>query len=149
MIAPFTAPRIALMASLAIAAIIIVPAVAGQAPAAKTKAVTPITSLTSSRMAAKLDIAATGPQLGSAVFAKWCSVCHADGPAFAGTIALNELHKGTDTPGVLEKRTDLDPDYIRYVVRNGQMMMPTFRKTEINDAELEAVVRYLTAKKKK
>lgn len=149
MIAPFTGSRIAIAASLVVAAIVVVPTVAGQTPAVKAKAASPIETLPSSRMATRLEISAKDPQLGKAVYTKWCSVCHAEGPAFAGTIALAELYKGTEIPAALEKRTDLDPEYIRYVVRNGKMMMPTFRKTEINDAELEAAVKYLTGKNKK
>jgi mono/diheme cytochrome c family protein len=44
---------------------------------------------------------------------------------------------------VLEERTDLTPDTVRHFVRNGVSVMPFFRKTEISDAELEALAAYL------
>jgi mono/diheme cytochrome c family protein len=45
---------------------------------------------------------------------------------------------------VLTERTDLTPAGIKTVVRTGMFIMPRFRKTEVSDADLEAVVTYLT-----
>ena len=47
-------------------------------------------------------------------------------------------------PALLEERTDLTQQYIESFVRMGVGVMPQFRKTEITDAELDAMVRYLT-----
>jgi hypothetical protein len=44
----------------------------------------------------------------------------------------------------LEDRTDLTPPFIAQAVRNGAFIMPFFRKTEISDAELEALAAYLS-----
>jgi hypothetical protein len=46
-------------------------------------------------------------------------------------------------PALLEQRTDLRAPYIQVVVRNGVSFMPTFRKTEISDAELALLGAYL------
>jgi hypothetical protein len=59
------------------------------------------------------------------------------------TSALAVKHKGR-FPAVLSERTDLTADSIRSVVRRGLFGMPITRKTEVNDAELEDIVTYLT-----
>jgi (+)-pinoresinol hydroxylase len=92
---------------------------------------------------------------GRAVFRLWCAGCHNPNPAlqrngqdlvgrvFAGTYTLEQRYKGVK-PAALEERTDLDPSYIRFVVRHGLNMMPLSRKTEISDEDLEDVAAYLT-----
>ncbi|RPI60853.1 MAG: cytochrome c, partial [Lysobacterales bacterium] len=42
-----------------------------------------------------------------------------------------------------EQRTDLVPDFVKAIVRQGVSFMPQFRKTEISDADLEALAAYL------
>jgi len=79
---------------------------------------------------------------GEAVFDKWCAPCHAPGPGHPGTQALDALYQGSK-PGALEARTDLIPELTRTFVRNGVSVMTPFRKTEISDAELEALAAYL------
>jgi mono/diheme cytochrome c family protein len=92
---------------------------------------------------------------GHAVFGKWCEGCHRAAPAlqmrgsglvgqvFAGTYTLEQRYHGS-VPAALEQRTDLSPDLIRLTVRRGLNVMPRSRKTEIPDADLDAVVAYLT-----
>jgi mono/diheme cytochrome c family protein len=75
-----------------------------------------------------------------------CSVCHGTGPGKPGTSALAAKYKGA-TPALLEERTDLNPAYIKQVVRQGLYVMPFFRKTELSDADLNAIVAYLTRKR--
>lgn len=92
-------------------------------------------------------------QNGQRVFAKWCEPCHGrvaggvfgglGSHALPGTSALAVKYNG-DLPPVLEDRTDLAPIYIRTVVRNGLFGMPITRKTEVSDADLEAIIAYLT-----
>jgi len=82
---------------------------------------------------------------GKAVFEKWCAPCHGDGPGKPGTAALQTLYKGVK-PAMLEQRTDLAPEYTRAIVRTGVSVMPFFRKTEISDAELDALSKYLAHK---
>ena len=82
---------------------------------------------------------------GKAVFTKWCAPCHGDGPGKPGTAALQALYKGAK-PALLEQRTDLVPEITKTFVRNGVSVMPFFRKTEISDAELDALATYLAHK---
>lgn len=79
---------------------------------------------------------------GKQVFQRWCSSCHSSSDRAPGTAALAAKY-GAEKPAELEKRTDLDPEIIRYFVRNGVSVMPFFRKTEITDAELDALGAYL------
>ena len=79
---------------------------------------------------------------GRAVFTKWCQPCHGDGPGKPGTAALQALYKGAK-PALLEQRTDLAPEITKTFVRHGVSVMPFFRKTEISDAELDALAAYL------
>ena len=78
---------------------------------------------------------------GGKIFDKWCSDCHstAEGP---GSLALQRKFRGA-LPAVLEQRTNLPPDYVKLVVRRGVSFMPSFRKTEISDADLALVAAYL------
>jgi (+)-pinoresinol hydroxylase len=47
-------------------------------------------------------------------------------------------------PAALEERTDLTPETVSLFVRQGVLIMPPFRKTEITDTELQALGEYLT-----
>lgn len=99
---------------------------------------------------------------GYLVFHKWCAGCHA--PALTspasresandtrasvvsqlalGTFILQQRYKGT-VPAALEERTDLTSAVIAHYVRHGMNLMTGFRKTEISDADLDALVAYLT-----
>ena len=46
-------------------------------------------------------------------------------------------------PSVLEQRTDITAKMIETAVRNGINFMPRFRKTEVSNADLAAIVSYL------
>jgi mono/diheme cytochrome c family protein len=80
---------------------------------------------------------------GEQVYVRWCAPCHSRGLEYPGTSALQAKYGG-ELPAVLEDRTDLDPDTIRYFVRNGVSVMPRSRKTEISDADLDELVQFLT-----
>jgi mono/diheme cytochrome c family protein len=85
---------------------------------------------------------------GAAVFQHWCAPCHAKGPGadgrkmLAGTWALTIKYKG-EKPGALEDRTDLPAPALKTFLRTGSFAMPAFRKTEVSDADIEAVAAYL------
>lgn len=78
---------------------------------------------------------------GGQIFDKWCSGCHsaAQGP---GSMALQRRYQGT-LPAVLEQRSNLPPAYVSFTVRHGISFMPSFRKTEISDADLVLLGAYL------
>lgn len=80
--------------------------------------------------------------LGEQVYNKWCAACHAAGDAYPGTLALRAKYRGA-VPDTLVERRDLNPELIKYYVRNGISVMPFFRKTEIGDAELDALANFL------
>jgi mono/diheme cytochrome c family protein len=79
---------------------------------------------------------------GKQIFELWCTACHGAGPDKPGTGALEFKYKGA-VPAELEQRVDLSADLVKYFVRHGVSVMPPFRKTEITDAELDALARYL------
>jgi (+)-pinoresinol hydroxylase len=80
---------------------------------------------------------------GHAVYAKWCAPCHDPGVIHPGTNALTAKYRGVK-PGVLLEWKDLSPDMVRYQVRHGISVMPQFRKTEISDADLDALAKFLS-----
>lgn len=79
---------------------------------------------------------------GDDLYQYWCATCHGEGPGHPGTTALAAKYKGA-LQGLLEARTDLTPQGIRFAVRRGTSIMPFFRKTEVSDADLDAMIRYL------
>ena len=87
-----------------------------------------------------------GQPKGYLQFQNNCSVCHGAGPEKPGTRALRAKY-GTKLPAMLEERTDLAPQYVKLIVRQGISVMPQFRKTELSDSDLEAIATYLTGKK--
>lgn len=86
---------------------------------------------------------------GQAVYQYWCAACHSAGRGTPGTSALAAKYKGRQptVAAVLEDRTDLTPASIRFFVRQGVSVMAPFRKTEISDADLDAMAAYLTRRK--
>ena len=86
---------------------------------------------------------AAQPDRGREVYQKWCTPCHGTGLGKPGTSAA--AAHGVK-PAVLEQRTDLTPKMIETAVRNGVYFMPRFRKTEISNDDLAAIVAYLVHK---
>jgi mono/diheme cytochrome c family protein len=84
-------------------------------------------------------------QKGEKVYQYWCATCH--GPGLPGTVALESRYKG-GKPGLLVDRTDLLPAVTKTFVRKGVSVMPFFRKTEISDADLDALAAYLARNNK-
>ena len=78
---------------------------------------------------------------GHKVYDKWCFPCHGTGSGKPGTDSLRQRGQN---PAVLEERTDLTAPMIKTFVRHGVLFMPMFRKTEISDADLDAIAAYLT-----
>ena len=97
-----------------------------------------------SRTAAGVEDRGSPVERGAAVFNNWCSACHSRGPQNApGTTSLQFKYQGS-VPAALEERRDLTPDLVEFFVRNGVAMMAPFRKTEVSDADLDALAAYLT-----
>ena len=90
--------------------------------------------------------AQSAPSHGREVFDKWCAPCHGAGLAKPATAALAVKYKG-QKPALLEERTDLTPDFVKYMVRHGVYTMPASRKTEISDDDLDALAAYLSKTK--
>ena len=82
----------------------------------------------------------TQAEQGRAVYQKWCTPCHGTGLGKPGTAAATAHGR---KPAVLEESADLTPKIIETAVRNGLNFMPRFRKTEISNADLAAIVAYL------
>lgn len=79
---------------------------------------------------------------GAAVYNRWCVHCHSSGRGNPGTESLQVKYAGK-LPAVLLDRTDLAPEVVARFVRTGVLSMPPFRKTEISDAQIDAVSAYL------
>jgi mono/diheme cytochrome c family protein len=97
----------------------------------------------------KLFPEATGPagaSTGKAEFQNACAICHGAGPDRPGTSSL-QFKYGGRLPALLEERTDLTAERVKYYIRHGIAMMPGFRKTELNDAQAEAIANYLARKR--
>lgn len=80
---------------------------------------------------------------GRAVYTKWCAPCHDPGVTHPGTNALSVKYHGVKS-GVLLEWKDLPASKVKVLVRHGVSVMPQFRKTEISDAELDALAAYLS-----
>jgi (+)-pinoresinol hydroxylase len=86
---------------------------------------------------------------GKQVYDHWCLPCHGPGlglPGFnelPGTQQLRIKYRDAPISPLLTERTDLVPEFVKVIVRQGVSFMPHFRKTEISDAELDAVAAYL------
>ena len=81
-------------------------------------------------------------QEGKHLYDRTCIYCH--GP---GLWATNRIAKRLDKDhALLENRTDLSAEGIRAIVRSGVGSMPPLRKTELSDADVDAIAAYLTRK---
>jgi (+)-pinoresinol hydroxylase len=85
-------------------------------------------------------------QKGEKVYTYWCATCHGPGN-LPGTMALQTKYKGAK-PALLSERTDLIPQVTKTFVRHGVSIMPFFRKTEISDADLDALAAYIARNSK-
>jgi mono/diheme cytochrome c family protein len=106
------------------------------------------------QVAAALCIAAATPGIataaqddliarGKAAFSHRCAMCHREGQTGAFILA-RRLGK---EKSLLEQRTDLQPAYIRQVVRAGLVNMPRLSRVEIPDPDLDGVIAYLVSPK--
>ena len=97
-----------------------------------------------SRTTASPEDRGTPFERGAAVFNNWCTACHGkDLRNSPGSRSLEFKYQGK-LPAALEDRRDLTPQSVRFFVRKGVAVMPFFRKTEVSDADLDALVAYLS-----
>src|SRR5690606_9529574 len=96
-------------------------------------AVTPVRAADSSADAAQTQA--------KALWKRHCSLCHLEGGT--GTFMLGR-RLGAER-ALLERRTDLNADYVRTVVRQGIQSMPRFSRAELPDADLERIAQYMAA----
>jgi mono/diheme cytochrome c family protein len=81
-------------------------------------------------------------QQGKILYGRNCIYCH--GP---GLWATNRIARRLDKDhALLENRTDLSAEGVRAIVRSGVGSMPPLRKTELSDADVDAIAAYLTRK---
>jgi mono/diheme cytochrome c family protein len=102
-----------------------------------------------SRTTASAEDKGSPVERGAAVFNNWCSACHSRGPQNApGTASLQNKYQGS-VPAALQDRRDLTPDLVKFFVRNGVAMMAPLRKTEVSDADLDALAADLAIRPKR
>ncbi|MGI9322823.1 MAG: c-type cytochrome [Pseudomonadales bacterium] len=85
---------------------------------------------------------ATGAERGRQVYEQWCAICHEAGDDMAGTTGLERKYHG-QVPALLREREDLTGAFVTEVIREGIASMPFYRKTEISDDDLTALIEYL------
>ena len=79
---------------------------------------------------------------GEVLFDLYCIACHGAGPGHPGTMRLQERLSEDQAP--LLNRDNLDPEYVKLVVREGFKLMPPFRPTEITDRQLDLLAGYIS-----
>ena len=79
---------------------------------------------------------------GKALFDLYCIGCHGAEPGNPGTMRLEERMSADQAP--LLDRDNLDPEYLKLVVREGFKLMPPFRPSEITDTQLDLLAVYIT-----
>lgn len=72
-------------------------------------------------------------------FRQTCGGCHLSG-GFGTRVLARRVPQGQ---AELEQRDALTADYVKLVVRKGMGSMPQIRRTELPDAQLDAIARYL------
>jgi len=113
-------------------------------------------------------IAADSAPRGKMLFNRFCTECHGPVPArpapekstgapstMAGPMpppgppgtAELQVKYGGALPAELEKRTDLNFEWVRSVIRHGYHIMAPVRKTEMSDADVDSIAAYLTKDK--
>jgi cytochrome c5 len=81
---------------------------------------------------------------GEAMFLAKCRYCHVEmGP---GTLTLAK-RLGPDQ-ALLARRTDLQADYVKAVVRGGLNTMPAINRVEVSDKELDTIAAWLATHNK-
>lgn len=77
---------------------------------------------------------------GERLFGQTCVYCHGEHGWAARDLGRD---RGPDK-ALIAHRDDLDPAYIRFVIRRGVGDMPAYTPTDITSAQIDEVVDYLT-----
>ncbi len=86
---------------------------------------------------------------GAALFSNNCGYCHLVGGMGTNLLTKQRIAAGAPTEtALLVNRSDLQPDYIKTVVRMGKGAMPHQTKVDVTDAELDSIAAYLGKAKK-
>ena len=81
---------------------------------------------------------------GAALFSNICGACHLVGGMGTNMLTRQRVMLGESPEnGLLANRKDLTRTYVKIVVRRGRMAMPSLTRTEVTDAELDAIAAYL------
>ena len=81
---------------------------------------------------------------GEVLFSNRCGSCHLAGGMGTNLLTKQQMMAGQPPAmGMLSNRTDLTADYVKSVVRQGKVAMPRLSRTEVTDAELDAIANYL------
>jgi mono/diheme cytochrome c family protein len=86
----------------------------------------------------------TQQQQGKALYEATCNYCH-NARGFATERLRTRL---PEDRAILVDRSDLDPTYIRTIVRNGLASMPAYTPTDLDEAQIKAIAAYLTRSRK-
>ncbi len=89
------------------------------------------------------DPAPVAPTAGADIYEHYCSACHDRGGGHPGTQNLAYLYGAEKA--ALADRDNLTPEFVRTMVRLGRGLMPGFRRSEIDDAQLKLLAGYLSA----
>ncbi len=81
------------------------------------------------------------PRSGEKTYGLFCQGCHKPGTEGPGTRVLAARLGWDKAP--LKGRQDLDPSYVKHVVRHGLIEMAPLRPTDITDEELDTLITYL------
>jgi len=131
--------RIALLASLALAACNPAPSATAPGPGGP-----PPDLLYQTRADAPAGDRLTAGRDGAALFSHQCGYCHLRGGM--GTNLLTKQRVAAGEPpdmGLLANRKDLTADYVKSVVRMGKGAMPRQTKVDVSDAELDSIATFL------
>ena len=90
------------------------------------------------------NVGAAEPK-GKSLYRQRCDICHQE-RGFGTAILARRVGAARS---LLEKRADLNPNYIRLAVRQGIGSMPRFTKVELTEDELQAIIQYLNEQSSK
>ena len=102
------------------------------------RAATPILMLAVASGAAGVQAAERSAET---VWTMHCEGCHRPDAQGPGPLMLG--HRFGESRADIASNPDLDPTYLKQVVRSGFLEMAPFRNTEISDRELDALIDFL------